>query len=137
MPRLSCRSCGRQIYATSPLESLFGDERRCPRCGALLHEDRREAERRVTHRRMNPPQDPGPPKAKAKPKAVAPDLAGTAKTDAEARTHASDAASDAAPAETPEDGAERRVADRRAKRRRGGTTSRPGTSSNDSSGWRD
>jgi len=30
MPRLACWSCGLNIYATSPLESLFAEERRCP-----------------------------------------------------------------------------------------------------------
>ena len=34
LPRLACRACGRQIYTTAPLESLFAEERRCPRCGA-------------------------------------------------------------------------------------------------------
>jgi len=61
VPRLACRSCGRQIYATAPLESLFGEERRCPRCGANLNQDRREGERRVEGRRQNPPDEPGPP----------------------------------------------------------------------------
>ena len=64
MPRLACWSCGRQIYSTSPLESLFADERRCPRCGAYLKGERRDAERRIAIRRSNPPDDPGPPKAK-------------------------------------------------------------------------
>jgi hypothetical protein len=68
LPRLACWSCGRQIYATSPLESLFADERRCPRCGAFLHGDRREAERRTEIRRDNPPEDPGPPKTKERRK---------------------------------------------------------------------
>ena len=135
MPKLSCRSCGRQIYATSPIESLFGDERRCPRCGALLHEDRREAERRVTHRRMNPPHDPGPPKppVKPKPKVGEPDVAAASKLKPKAKSSASDAARDS----TAEDASERRVADRRAKRRRGGTTSRPATAADDSNRWRD
>jgi hypothetical protein len=61
MPRLACWSCGRQIYTVSPLESLFSEERRCPRCGAFLDHERRDAERRGTHRRQNPPNDPGPP----------------------------------------------------------------------------
>jgi DNA-directed RNA polymerase subunit RPC12/RpoP len=79
MPRLACWSCGRQIYTVSPLESLFAEERRCPRCGAYLDIERRDQERRETLRRQNPPDDPGPP---------------------------------------PGEG-ERRVADRRVKRRRG------------------
>jgi hypothetical protein len=61
MPRLACWSCGRQIYAVSPLESLFAEERRCPRCGAFLNQDRRDGERRTVMRRQNPPDDPGPP----------------------------------------------------------------------------
>jgi hypothetical protein len=61
MPRLACWSCGRQIYAVSPLESLFAEERRCPRCGAFLNPDRRDGERRMTIRRINPGDDPGPP----------------------------------------------------------------------------
>ena len=61
MPRLACWSCGRQIYTVAPLESLFAEERRCPRCGAFLDRDRRETERREYHRRQNPPDDPGPP----------------------------------------------------------------------------
>jgi hypothetical protein len=61
MPKLACRACGRQIYTTVPLDALFAEERRCPRCGALLNDERRDAERRLTNRRQNPPDDPGPP----------------------------------------------------------------------------
>lgn len=61
MPRLACWSCGRQIYTVSPLESLFAEERRCPRCGAFLDKERRDTERRERLRRQNPPDDPGPP----------------------------------------------------------------------------
>jgi hypothetical protein len=61
MPRLACWSCGRQIYTVVPVESLFAEERRCPRCGAFLNPERREVERRGTIRRQNPPHDPGPP----------------------------------------------------------------------------
>jgi hypothetical protein len=61
MPRLACRSCGRQIYTTAPLEALFAEERRCPRCGAFLDSERREIERRLMIRRQNPIDDPGPP----------------------------------------------------------------------------
>ena len=61
MPKLACWSCGRQIYTVSPLESLFTEERRCPRCGASLDRERRELERRELLRRQNPPNDPGPP----------------------------------------------------------------------------
>jgi hypothetical protein len=63
MPRLACWSCGRAIYTTAPLESLFAEERRCPRCGALLNNDRRAVERRHAIRRENPAEDPGPPPA--------------------------------------------------------------------------
>jgi hypothetical protein len=68
MPRLACWSCGRQIYSTSPLESLFADERRCPRCGAFVHGERREEERRGAIRRQNPTEEPGPPKTKERRK---------------------------------------------------------------------
>jgi hypothetical protein len=61
MPRLACWKCGRQLYTVTPLASLFAEERRCPRCGAFLDEERREVERRETLRRQNPPDDPGPP----------------------------------------------------------------------------
>jgi hypothetical protein len=63
MPRLACRACGRQIYTVAPLESLFAEERRCPRCGAFLNPERRELERRAGIRRQNPTDDPGPPDA--------------------------------------------------------------------------
>jgi hypothetical protein len=61
MPRLACWNCGRQVYATSPLASLFADERRCPRCGAPMNLERRLGERRERVRRQNPPANPGPP----------------------------------------------------------------------------
>ena len=61
MPRLACWSCGRQVHATSPLESLFIDERRCPRCGAQMNLERRVIERRQRVRRQNPAGDPGRP----------------------------------------------------------------------------
>ena len=60
MPRLACWACGRQIYTVSPIQSLFVDERRCPRCGAYMNADRRETERRTQIRRQNPANDPGP-----------------------------------------------------------------------------
>ena len=63
MPRLACQKCGRQIYTVSPLESLFAEERRCPRCGAFLSPERRDHERRYMHRRQNPTDDPGSPGA--------------------------------------------------------------------------
>ena len=107
MPKLSCRSCGREIYTVSPLEALVGEERRCPRCGAFLFDERREAERRVTHRRVNPPQDPGPPQPKGKAKAK------------NGGTKAAGGGAEAA------GGGERRVAVRRTARRRGGGTPPP------------
>jgi ribosomal protein S27AE len=61
MPRLACWVCGRQIYTVSPIESLFAEERRCPRCGSFLNPDRRRTDRRETIRRQNPADDPGPP----------------------------------------------------------------------------
>jgi hypothetical protein len=61
MPKLACWSCGRQLYTVAPIDALFAEERRCPRCGAYLRDERRETERRQTARRVNPPNDPGPP----------------------------------------------------------------------------
>ena len=61
MPRIICRTCGREVYATGRVEQLFADERRCPRCGAPQENDRRAADRRTGSRRVNPPDDPGPP----------------------------------------------------------------------------
>ena len=61
MPKLACRACGRQIYTVATLDSLFAEERRCPRCGAFLESERREHDRRQTVRRQNPPETPGPP----------------------------------------------------------------------------
>jgi DNA-directed RNA polymerase subunit RPC12/RpoP len=58
MPRLACWSCGRQIYTVSPLESLFAEERRCPRCGANLKSERRDVDRREIVRRADPPGSP-------------------------------------------------------------------------------
>ncbi|MGZ3588327.1 MAG: hypothetical protein ACXVAE_04590 [Candidatus Limnocylindrales bacterium] len=46
-----------------PLETLFPEERRCPRCGALLNAERRGGSRRQVDRRQNPSDDPGPPAA--------------------------------------------------------------------------
>jgi hypothetical protein len=63
MPRLACWSCGRQLYTVTPLQSLFAEERRCPRCGAFLNDERRDADRRGFIRRQNPADDPGPPDA--------------------------------------------------------------------------
>jgi len=61
MPKLACWSCGRQLYTVAPIEALFAEERRCPRCGAYLRDERRETDRRQTNRRTNPPNNPGPP----------------------------------------------------------------------------
>ena len=61
MPKLACHACGRQIYTVAPLEALFAEERRCPRCGAYLDAERRLIDRRTRQRRQNPPDDPGPP----------------------------------------------------------------------------
>ena len=61
MAHLACWSCGRSTYTVAPLESLFAEERRCPRCGAYLQNERRENERRLAIRRDNPQADPGPP----------------------------------------------------------------------------
>lgn len=61
MPRIVCKSCGREVYATAPVEQLFADERKCSRCGASLSNDHRAKDRRLTLRRKNPADDPGPP----------------------------------------------------------------------------
>jgi hypothetical protein len=59
--KLACRACGRQVYTVAPLEALFAEERRCPRCGAFLEVERRLDDRRRVVRRQNPTDDPGPP----------------------------------------------------------------------------
>lgn len=61
MPELACWSCGRKLYTVAPIEALFAEERRCPRCGAYLRDERRTTERRQRLRRTNPPDDPGAP----------------------------------------------------------------------------
>jgi hypothetical protein len=61
MPTLVCHACGRVVYTTAPLGSLFPEERRCPRCGAFLENDHREGSRRHVNRRQQPADDPGPP----------------------------------------------------------------------------
>ncbi len=61
MPRIVCQTCGREVYTAAPLEQLFAEERRCPRCGAPLQNDRRKVDRRMSNRRLNPSDDPGPP----------------------------------------------------------------------------
>ena len=120
MPRLACFACGRQIYTTAPLDSLFAEERRCPRCGAFLNTERRETERRQTIRRENPMHDPGPPKPKS-----------ARKTAAKAKGKADPAATAAA-----DESGERRVAERRTYRRRGATSPRAAAAA-DPAGWQD
>jgi ribosomal protein S27AE len=51
MPRLACFACGRTLWGTVPAAQLFAEERRCPRCGASLHDDRRTYDRRTVDRR--------------------------------------------------------------------------------------
>ena len=53
MPRLACFACGRTVRATVPLAELFAEERRCPRCGTSLQDDRRAIDRRTFIRRLN------------------------------------------------------------------------------------
>ena len=62
MPHLACWSCGRQIYTVSPLESLFAEERRCPRCGTNLDRSggSTSGASRSGARRPRAPGDPGP-----------------------------------------------------------------------------
>jgi hypothetical protein len=45
--------CGRTLWATVPAAQLFAEERRCPRCGAALADDRRLEARRVYVRRQS------------------------------------------------------------------------------------
>jgi hypothetical protein len=61
MPNLACRICGRVVYTSASLDSLFAEERRCPRCGGMLFVERRVDTRRKRERRVNPPDVPGPP----------------------------------------------------------------------------
>lgn len=61
MPNLACRVCGRVVYTAAPLDNLFAEEQRCPRCGSMLGAERRGEDRRQRDRRKNPPHSPGPP----------------------------------------------------------------------------
>jgi hypothetical protein len=61
MPTLACRICGRVVYTAASFDSLFAEERRCPRCGGMLFGERRLANRRKGERRLDPPDVPGPP----------------------------------------------------------------------------
>ena len=63
MPKLACWSCGRQITSVAPLNSLFSEERRCPRCGVSLNEERRaESRRSDTSAATTHPTIPGHPR---------------------------------------------------------------------------
>ena len=119
MPRLSCWSCGRQIYTVAPLEALFAEERRCPRCGAFLRDERRETERRTHHdARTRPTTRDRPTDAGAD----APDASSAAGNGRKRK-----GADKAEPTAIETDAAanERRLADRRLLRRRGSGTPRP------------
>jgi len=61
VPTLACRICGRVVYTTASLDALLPEERRCPRCGAILDGERRGESRRKAERRLNPTDAPGPP----------------------------------------------------------------------------
>jgi hypothetical protein len=61
VPTLACRICGRVVYTTASLDALLPEERRCPRCGAILDGERRGVSRRKGERRQNPTDSPGPP----------------------------------------------------------------------------
>jgi hypothetical protein len=63
MPTLACRVCGRVVYTTAPLDTLFAEERRCPRCGSILDGERREAARRKRQRRATPSEEARAPEA--------------------------------------------------------------------------
>src|SRR5262245_27769200 len=128
MPRLACWTCGRQIYTVAPLEALFAEERRCPRCGAFLRPERREGERRQANRRVNPKNDPGPPK----PAKGSASEGSTGKGKKSTRAKAADDVT------TSADGLERRVSDRRSGQRRRDWNDRPRTNpSSGSAGWQD
>jgi hypothetical protein len=60
MPTLACRICGRVVYTSAPLESLFAEERRCPRCGGMLFAERRSENRRTDEQRQGSGEAPGP-----------------------------------------------------------------------------
>jgi hypothetical protein len=49
------------VYTTASLDALLPEERRCPRCGAILDGERRGVSRRKGDRRQNPADSPGPP----------------------------------------------------------------------------
>ena len=61
MPNLACQICGRVVYTAAALDSLFAEERRCPRCGGMLFVERRVDNRRKRERRQNRADVPGPP----------------------------------------------------------------------------
>jgi hypothetical protein len=67
MPTLACRICGRVVYMAASLESLFPEERRCPRCGSMLFPERRRENRREGERRSGEPDAPDAPEAPATP----------------------------------------------------------------------
>jgi hypothetical protein len=55
----------RVVYTTAALDSLFAEERRCPRCGGMLHAERRTDNRRTIERRRNRADVPGPRQLRA------------------------------------------------------------------------
>jgi hypothetical protein len=85
----------------------------------MLHDERREIERRLIRRRTNPANDPVPPRSK-----VSPSLIVRARPKAKASAHAT----------TETNGDERRIADRRTGQRRSGGSSRSTAAAGDSSG---
>jgi hypothetical protein len=70
VPKLACRACGRQVYTAVAIETLFTEERRCPRCGAFMERERREVDRRGYVRRANPRQDPSGERRQANRRSV-------------------------------------------------------------------
>jgi hypothetical protein len=52
------------VYTTVGLEALLPEERRCPRCGAVLDGERRSDNRRRTVRRVNATGDHEPPEGR-------------------------------------------------------------------------
>ena len=106
MPRIICHTCGREVYATAPIEQLFADERRCPRCGAPLQNDRRVTDRRQMNRRENPSAESGPTESSEEP----------GPTESSEEPGPTESSEERGPTESS---AERRGKDRREDRRRG------------------
>ena len=121
MPQLSCCSCGRQIYTVSPLEALFAEERRCPRCGTPMQEERRETGAPDDDPAREPGERPGTAAGTDAGRADAPDASRRPRTGARGREPTR-----RSPPRSRRSGRERAPARRSpASRRRGSGTPRP------------